>query len=62
MTEFDSDKFLDAIKNRRTIRRFKKQEIEEEKLQRILEAGRYCPTGSNAQNITVTILENKQNE
>lgn len=62
MTEFDSDKFLDAIKSRRTIRRFKKQEIEEEKLQRILEAGRYCPTGSNAQNVTFTILGRKQNE
>lgn len=62
MTEFDSDKFLDAMKSRRTIRRFKKQTVEEEKLQRILEAGRYCPTGSNAQNITFTILGSKQNE
>lgn len=62
MTEFDSDKLLDAMKSRRTIRRFKKQTIEEEKIQRILEAGRYCPTGSNAQNITFTILGSKQNE
>ena len=62
MTEFDSEKLLSAMKSRRSIRRFTTQTIEEEKLQKILEAGRYCPTGSNAQNITFTILGSKQNE
>lgn len=62
MTEFDSDKLLAAMKSRRTIRHFTDQSIEEEKLQKILEAGRYCPTASNAQNITFTILGSKQNE
>lgn len=62
MTEFDSDKLLAAMKSRRTIRHFTAQSIEEEKLQKILEAGRYCPTASNAQNITFTILGSKQNE
>ncbi|MBR4078759.1 MAG: nitroreductase family protein [Christensenellaceae bacterium] len=62
MTEFDSDKLLSAIKSRRSIRHFKKQAVEEEKLQKILEAGRYSPTGSNAQDVTFTILGSKQNE
>jgi nitroreductase/NAD-dependent dihydropyrimidine dehydrogenase PreA subunit len=62
MTEFDSDKLLSAMKSRRTIRHFTTQSIEEEKLQKILEAGRYCPTGSNAQDVTFTILGSKQKE
>ncbi len=62
MTEIDSETFLDAIKSRRSIRRFKAQPVEEEKLQKILEAGRYCPTGANAQNVLFTMLGNRQDE
>jgi nitroreductase len=40
---------LNAIKNRRTIRRFKSTPIEEEKLLTILEAGRWAPSFSNLQ-------------
>lgn len=62
MAEFDSEKLLSAMKSRRSIRHFTAQPIEEEKLQKILEAGRYCPTGANAQNVAYTILGSKQNE
>lgn len=62
MTEFDSDKLLSAMKSRRSIRQFTAQPVEEEKLQKILEAGRYCPTASNAQDVTFTILGSKQKE
>ncbi len=62
MTEFDSDQFLSAMKSRRSIRRFTMQPVEEEKLHKILEAGRYCPTGSNAQNVAFTILGSRQRE
>ena len=62
MTEFDSDKLLSAMKRRRSIRHFTTQDIEEEKLQKILEAGRYCPTAANAQNVAFTILGSKQKE
>ncbi len=62
MTEFDSDKLLAAMKSRRSIRHFTAQNVEEEKLQKILEAGRYCPTGGNAQNVMFTVLGSKQNE
>jgi len=40
---------LEAIKSRRTIRRFKPNPIDEEKLQMILEAGRWAPSFSNLQ-------------
>lgn len=40
---------LRTIKNRRTIRRFKSDPIEDEKLQAILDAGRWAPSFSNLQ-------------
>ena len=40
---------LNAIKNRRTIRRFKSTPIDEEELLTILEAGRWAPSFSNLQ-------------
>ena len=60
MTEIDSDTLLSAMKSRRTIRRFTDQAVEEDKIQKILEAGRYCPTGGNSQNVSYTILGNRQ--
>ncbi len=62
MAEFDSDKLLSAMKSRRSIRHFTAQSVEEDKLEKILEAGRYCPTGGNSQNVAFTILGSKQSE
>lgn len=60
MTELDSDTLLAAMKSRRSIRHFTSQPVEKEKLKKILEAGRYAPTGANAQDVTYTILGSKQ--
>jgi nitroreductase len=40
---------LDAIKNRRSIRRFKKQAVDEKLLKEIIEAGTWAPSGLNNQ-------------
>jgi nitroreductase len=40
---------LTAIKSRRTIRRFKPDPVDEEKIKMILEAGRWAPSFSNLQ-------------
>jgi nitroreductase len=40
---------LHAIKNRRTIRKFKPDPVDDEKLRMILEAGRWAPSFSNLQ-------------
>jgi nitroreductase len=40
---------LEAIRTRRSTRKFKAQPVEIEKLQAIVEAGRFGPTGGNAQ-------------
>ena len=40
---------LEAIKTRRSTRKFKARPVEMEKLQQVVEAGRFGPTGGNAQ-------------
>ena len=62
MTEIPSDTLLAAMKSRRTVRQFTDQAVEEEKIQKILEAGRYSPTGGNSQNVFYTILGSRQKE
>lgn len=62
MTEINPDTLLLAMKSRRTIRKFKPIPIEEDKTAKILEAGRYCPTGTNSQNVAFTVLGDKQDE
>lgn len=58
----DPDKLMNAIKFRRSIRKFKKQKIEKEKIDAIIEAGRYTPTGSNKQGNRYIILDEKLEE
>lgn len=60
MTDIDSTLLLNAMKSRRTIRRFKDKPVEQEKIDKILEAGRYSPTGGNSQHVAYTILGSKQ--
>ncbi len=62
MTEIDSETLLQAMKSRRTIRQYKYIPVEQEKIDKILEAGRYAPTGANSQNVAFTILGSKQAE
>lgn len=62
MTDIDSATLLQAMKSRRTIRQYKDKPVEQEKIDKILEAGRYSPTGANSQNVAYTILGSKQDE
>ena len=62
MAEIDSDTLLQAMKSRRTIRHFTDEPVEKEKIDQILEAGRYAPTGGNAQDVQFIILEDKKEE
>ncbi|MBR2591095.1 MAG: nitroreductase family protein [Clostridia bacterium] len=62
MSDIDSEVFLQAIKSRRTIRQFKPQPVEPEKIRKILEAGRYAPTASNGQKVGFTILDTRRGE
>ena len=62
MTEISSDTLLAAIKSRRSVRRFNDEEISTEDFMKIIEAGRYSPTGGNAQNVAFTVLGSKQQQ
>ncbi len=62
MTELPSDTLLAAMRSRRTIRQYEDRAVEQEKIDKILEAGRYSPTGGNSQNVAYTILGSRQKE
>ena len=53
----NADHLLNFIKFRRTIRQFKKQDVEADKLLKIIEAGRFTQTGSNAQNVSYIVVK-----
>ena len=58
-TEFkiESDTLLNFIKFRRTTRQFKNKDVETEKLLKIIEAGRFTQTGTNAQNVSYIVVK-----
>ena len=67
--EYDSDKlnidpdnFLYFQKFRRSIRQFKNKDVEKDKLNKIIEAGRYSPTASNRQLNRYIIIRDKLND
>lgn len=55
----DADHLLNFIKFRRSVRRFKKKEIEKEKILKIIDAGRYTQTSTNSQDVSYTIVSEK---
>jgi len=53
------NKVLETIKNRRSIRKYKTEQIKQEELDLILEAGIYAPSGHNEQPWHFTVIQNK---
>lgn len=49
---------LEAIKARRSQRSYQNRQLEQETLERILEAGRYAPTGGNLQSVHFLVIRN----
>ena len=60
--EIDSDNLLNFIKFRRSVRKFKSQDVENEKLLKIIEAGRFTQTGTNAQDVKFIVVKDKIQE
>lgn len=56
------ENFLHAVKFRRSIRNFKEQPIEKDKLKRILDAGRYTATAKNLQENHFILLQDELQE
>lgn len=51
---------LDAIKNRRSIRKYKEEPVSEEQVTQVLEAGRWAATKGNRQPWSFIILKDAQ--
>ncbi len=51
---------MEIIRNRRTIRRFEATPVEEEKIQKILEAGRWAPSFSNLQPLKFIVVKDEE--
>lgn len=54
--EIDADQYLRSLKYRRTIRQFSGRQVEDQKIENIIEAGRYSPTGGNQQNVSFCVV------
>lgn len=59
MEPVDADMLLDLIKARRSVRQFTGQAVEKEKIEKIIEAGRFTPTASNRQSVSYIVLQDK---
>lgn len=57
--DIEPEKLLNFIKFRRSVRQFKDKLIEKEKLEAIIEAGRFTPTGGNRQPVSFVVAQNK---
>lgn len=55
--ELDPNSFLNHLKARRTIRSFKNKQIENAVILKLLDAGRFSPTGGNRQNIAYHVFQ-----
>ena len=55
----ESETLLNFIKFRRSVRRFKDMPVEKEKIQQIIEAGRFTQTSTNSQDVSYTVVTDK---
>lgn len=51
---------LKTLKNRRSVRAYRKEQIREEELKQILEAGTYAPTGMGAQSPLMVVIQDQE--
>ena len=51
---------LDVLKNRRSIRKYRKEQITEEQLEQILEAGTWAPTGMGKQSPVMVVVQKQE--
>ena len=51
---------LELIKSRRSTRKYKAQNVPEEMLNQVIEAGRYAPSGGNCQSTHFIVVKNKE--
>ncbi len=55
-----NNQILDSLKTRRSVRSFSSKEIEQEKLDAIMEAASYAPTGMGSQSPVIVLVKTKE--
>ena len=60
--DIDPENLMNFMNFRRSVRLFKEDDVEEEKIQQIIEAGKYTQTGSNTQDVSYVIVKEKLQE
>jgi nitroreductase/NAD-dependent dihydropyrimidine dehydrogenase PreA subunit len=53
------EQFIHLVRNRRSIRNFKKEQLSKEHIDKLLEAVRYIPTGSNKQSLKYKFITDR---
>ncbi len=51
---------INTLLHRRSIRKFKPEQIKDEELNAVLEAGKYAPSGANQQSALFIVVQNKE--
>ncbi|WP_053985075.1 nitroreductase family protein [Niameybacter massiliensis] len=57
-----ADNLLNFIKFRRSVRKFKDKEVEQDKVLKIIDAGRFTQTSRNSQDVSYIVVSEKLNE
>jgi nitroreductase len=58
--DMDYENFLKLVKTRRTIRKFKTDPVPDEYVEKIIEAGRWAPSGGNSQPWDFIVIKDKE--
>ena len=58
----NSENYLNALKFRRSTRRFKDKKVEKDMLVKVIEAGRFTQTSTNSQDVSYVVLNEKMQE
>lgn len=53
----EPETFLNVVKFRRSVRHYQVKKVEREKIEKIIEAGRYTETASNSQGVSYIVLQ-----
>ena len=57
---FDTDEFIQFIRERRSHRSFKKKKIPKKVLEKLIDTVRYAPTGGNVQNVEIMVIQDQE--
>lgn len=59
-TEFTIDQYIEFLRNKRSIRKYKNREVDKELLEKVISAGYYTPTAGNRQPVAFAIVRGEK--